>query len=115
MCTEYLTKWAETKAVKEIIEKKVAEFLREYIFYKFFFPRELVTNQGAQFISNLIKYLMREHHIMHMTSTSYHPQQNGQVEVTNRELENILTKVVRSRRKYWEYQIVDSTWAYNKT
>ena len=58
VCTDYLTKWAETKAIKEITEEKVAKFLRENIFYKFGYPRELVTYQGSQFTSNLIGGLL---------------------------------------------------------
>eukprot|EP00253_Pinus_taeda_P034898 PITA_34898 len=85
VCTDYLTKWAETKAIKEATEEKVAEFLREKIFYKF------------------------------GTSTPYHPQANGQVEVTNRALEGILTKVVSSNRKDWVERLVEATWAYNTT
>jgi len=44
VCTDYLTKWAETKAIKAATEDKVAKFLRENVFYKFGYPRELVTN-----------------------------------------------------------------------
>eukprot|EP00253_Pinus_taeda_P019411 PITA_19411 len=44
VCTDYLTKWAETKAIKAATEEKVAEFLRENIFYKFGYPRELVID-----------------------------------------------------------------------
>ena len=29
VCTDYLTKWDETKAIKSTTEEKVAEFLRE--------------------------------------------------------------------------------------
>ena len=46
VCTYYLTKWVETKAIKAMTEEKVAEFLRENIFYKFGYSRELVTDQG---------------------------------------------------------------------
>jgi len=45
--TDYLTKWAETKVIKEETEEKVVEFLRENIFYKFGYPRELITDQGS--------------------------------------------------------------------
>eukprot|EP00253_Pinus_taeda_P029982 PITA_29982 len=83
VCTDYLTKWAETKAIKAATEEKVAEFLRENIFYN--------------------------------TSNLYHPQANGQVEVTNRALEGILTKVVSSSRKDWANRLVEATWAYNTT
>eukprot|EP00253_Pinus_taeda_P010605 PITA_10605 len=93
VCTDYLKKWVETKAIKALIEEKVAEFLRENIFYKFEYPRELVTE----------------------TSTPYYSQANGQAEVTNRALEGILTKVVSSSRKAWADRLVEATWAYNTT
>eukprot|EP00253_Pinus_taeda_P030312 PITA_30312 len=115
MCTYYLTKWAETKAIKATTEEKVAEFLRENIFYKFGYPGELVTDQGIQFTSNLIEDLLTHHKIKHRTSTPYHPQANGQVEVTNRALEGILTKVVSNNRKDWADRLVEATWTYNTT
>lgn len=37
------------------------------------------------------------------------------MEVANRALEDILTKVVSSNRKYWEDRLVEATWAYNTT
>jgi len=113
--TNYLTKWEKTKAIKVATKENVAEFLRENIFYKFGYPRELVTDQGSQFTSNLIEDLLTHHNIKHKTSTPYHSQANGQVEVTNRALEGILTKVVSSSRKDWADRLVEATWAYNTT
>ena len=89
--------------------------MRENIFYKFGYPIELVTEQGSQFTSNLIEDLLTHHKINHKTSTPYHPQANGQVEVTNRALEGILTKVVSSIRKDWVDILFEATWAYNTT
>ena len=37
------------------------------------------------------------------------------MEVTNKALEGILTKVVSSSRKYWADGLVEATWAYNTT
>lgn len=81
-----MIKWVETKVVKVKTEEKVVEFLRENTFHKFGYPRELVTDQGAQFTSHLIANLLSQHMIKHRKSTSYHPQANGQVKVTNRTL-----------------------------
>ena len=47
MWTDYLTKWDEAKAIKAESEKKVVDFLRGSIFYKFGYSREVVTDQGA--------------------------------------------------------------------
>ena len=101
--------------MKVEIEDKVEEFLRENVFYKFGYHREIVTYQGAQFTSHLIENILRKHKIKHRTSTAYHPQANVQIEVTNRALERILTKVVSNNRKYWAYRLVEATWAYNTT
>ena len=42
-----MTKWDETKVIKEETKEKVVEFLRENLFYKFGYARELVTNRGS--------------------------------------------------------------------
>ena len=47
VCTGYLIKWFEAKAIKVEPEEKLARFLRENVFYKFGYPRELVTDQGS--------------------------------------------------------------------
>ena len=68
---DYLTKWAEEKTIKVATEEKVAEFLRDAVFYKFGYPREIVM--GSQFTSHLIENILRKHKIKHRTSTAYHP------------------------------------------
>ena len=115
VCTDYLKKWVDTKDVKVATKEKVVEFLRENVLYKFVYPRELVTDQGSQFTSNMIEYLLSQHRVKHRASTAYHRQANGKVEVTNRVIEGILTKVVSSNRKYWVDRLVEATWAYNTT
>ena len=45
--------------------------------------------------------------------TLYHPQDNGKVEVINRELERILTKTIQLHRKDWYSGLNELVWAYN--
>jgi len=63
----------------------------------------------------MIEDLLSHHKIKHRTYIPYHPQANEQVEVTNRALEGILTKVVGSSRKDWAKGLVEATLAYNTT
>lgn len=73
VCTDYLTKWTKAKEIKAATKEKMVEFLRENVFYKFGYPRELVTDQGSQFTSHMIENLLIQHKIKHRTSTPYHP------------------------------------------
>ena len=44
VCTEYVIKWVEAKALFRAIEKSVVEFIYEEIFTRFGVPRGIVTN-----------------------------------------------------------------------
>jgi len=44
-------------------------------------------------------------------STPYHMWENGQVEVTNKVLETILTRIVQQHHKYWAKKILEAVWA----
>ena len=93
VCTDYVTKWVEAKALTSATENSVAQFLFEDIFTHFGVPREIVTDQGSQFTSRMMEKLMEEYKIKHRTSTPYHPQANGQVESTNKVLESITPRL----------------------
>jgi len=56
---------------------------------------------------------MRKYSINHKLSTLYHPQTNGQVEVTNQQIKLILEKTVRQNRKDWSVKLNDALWAYH--
>ena len=94
VCTGYVTKWVEAKALFRSIEKYVVEFIYEEIFTRFGVPREIVTDQDSQFTSKLMKELTTKYSMQHCKSSPYHPQANVQVESTNKVLEAILTKTI---------------------
>ena len=45
-------------------------------------------------------------------SLAYHPQKNGQAEISNREIKKILEKTVSSSRRDWSLKLDDALWAY---
>ena len=101
VCNDYVTKWVEAKAVAKETEQIVLDFLFEEIFARYGTPREVVSNGGARFTSHKIENLMQKYGVKHKVTSPYHPQANGQVESTNKTLENILKKNVAYHRRDW--------------
>ena len=58
---------------------------------------------------------MSRYGIKHIMSLAYHPQTNGQAEISNREIKKILQKTVSSSRKDWSLKLDDALWAYRTT
>jgi transposase InsO family protein len=91
VCTYYVTKWVEEKSLFSATKKSVVEFIYEDIFTRFGVPHEIVTDQGTQFTSKMMREITEKYGIKHCKSSPYHPQANGKVESTNKVLEAILT------------------------
>ena len=72
----------------------------------------LLVTMGVISANRAFESLMRKYSISHKLSMAYHPQTNGQVEVTNRQIKLILEKTVGQNRKDWSIKLVDALWAY---
>lgn len=77
VCTNFFTKWIEPKVVSFATEKVVVDFLFNEIFTRFGVPREIVSDNGPQFVFNLVQEVMNQYKIRQRKSTPYHPQANG--------------------------------------
>ncbi|KAM1469873.1 hypothetical protein ACFXTO_040995 [Malus domestica] len=77
-------------------------------------PRVIISDGGSHFCNRTIEALLRKYSVTHKVSTPYHPQTNGQAEVSNREIKQILEKTVGPTRKDWSLRLDDALWAYRK-
>ena len=110
-----MTKWVEVVALEKANDQAVIGFLYSEIFTRFGVPKEVVIDGGPQFMSHQFKSLLQKYHVQHMVASPYHPQANGQVESTNKVIEAILTKTVKSHHRDWADMLPEALWAYRTT
>ncbi|XP_074297075.1 uncharacterized protein LOC141627753 [Silene latifolia] len=74
--------------------------------------RVVISDRGMHFREQQLTALLSKYGVKHRRGLVYHPQTSGQVEVSNRELKEILSKVVSKSRKDWSAKLEDTLWAY---
>ncbi|KAL4272935.1 hypothetical protein GQ457_13G016540 [Hibiscus cannabinus] len=112
LAVDYVSKWVEAKATRNNDARTTVNFLKNFVFSRFGTPRSIISDRGTHFLNRVIEFLMKKHGVTHRVSTSYHPQSNGQAEVSNREIKSILEKIVKPDRKDWSLKLSDALWAY---
>ncbi|KAL4369260.1 hypothetical protein GQ457_05G020590 [Hibiscus cannabinus] len=112
LAVDYVSKWVEAIATPRNDAQTVMKFLHKQIFTRFGVPRAIISDEGTHFDNKLIAKAAQRYGIRHKIATSYHPQTNGQAEVSNREIKQILEKVVNTRRKDWSPKLDEALWAY---
>ncbi|KAL2344557.1 hypothetical protein Fmac_005842 [Flemingia macrophylla] len=66
---------------------------------------------GSCAVTRSLQALLKKYGVVHRVSTPYHPQTNGQAEISNREIKRILEKIVQPNRKDWSNRLDDALWA----
>ena len=88
---DYLTKWAETRAMRIATAREAAEFFIEDIVLRHGAPESVVSDCGKCFIPDFTKEIMRLMEVDHRTTAPYHPQANVVVERLNHTLADMLS------------------------
>ena len=101
LAVEYVSRWVEAVATQKVDAKIVIKFLKRNIFTRFGTPRVLKSDGGSHFCNAQLQKVLEHYGVRHKVATSYHPQTNGQTEVSNREIKKILEKTISFSRKDW--------------
>ncbi|XP_050888597.1 uncharacterized protein LOC127093732 [Lathyrus oleraceus] len=79
---------------------------------RFGVPRLVISDGGSHFIFKIFERLLLRYGVRHRVATPYHPQTSGKVEVSNREIKQILEKTFSTSRKDWSAKLHEALWAY---
>ncbi|XP_070025983.1 uncharacterized protein [Nicotiana sylvestris] len=99
---DYFTKWVEAKTFKYVTKKAVVDFVHSNIICRFRIPKVIITDNGANLNSHLMKEVCQLFRITYRNSTPYCLKANGAVEVPNKNIKKILRKMVQGSRQWHE-------------
>ncbi|GJY75763.1 reverse transcriptase domain-containing protein [Tanacetum coccineum] len=108
---DYVSKWVEAQALPTNDARVVIRFLRR-LFARFRVPKALISDRKTHFYNSQFEKALQKYRVTHKLSTAYHPQTNGQNEVTNRAIKRILKRSVGYNLKNWSEKLDDALWAF---
>ena len=91
---DYLTKWPEVFPVKDQNSLTIAKLLIEHIIPRHGVPSQLLSDRGPAFLSKIMFELYNLLRIKKVSTTAYHPQTDGLMELYNHTLIDMLSKKV---------------------
>ena len=110
---DYATRYPEAVALKNIDSVTVAEALLS-VFSRVGIPKEILSDRGTQFTSDIMKEFHRLLAIKSITTTPYHAMCNGLVERFNGVLKKMLKRMCSEQPKMWPRYIDPLLFAYRE-
>ena len=110
---DYATKYPEAVPLRTVDAEAIAEELM-IIFSRVGIPQQILTDQGSNFQSQLLRELYRMLHVDTLRTSPYHPQTDGMVEHFNQTLKSMLCKAAAEEGKDWDRLIPFLLFAYRE-
>ena len=115
MITDHFTQYAHTIITSSQTAKCTAQNLWDKFIVHYELPKKILTDQGWNFKSDLLKALCGIAQVKKIGTSGYYPQTNGQCEHFNATLINILGTLPEKPKSMWREQVPTSVHAYNCT
>ena len=115
VATDHFTRYAQAFPTKTQTAQTTAKVLWDNYICHYGFPEKIISDQGRNFESNLIKEFCNLAKVKKLRTTPYHPMTNGQCERFNRTLCDMLGTLEAEEKANWKAFIHTLTHAYNAT
>ena len=111
--SDYATRYPEAIPLKTVNAEVIAEEAVKF-FAQVGIPQEILTDQGSNFTSQLLKEIYRLLHVQPIRTSPYHPQTDGVVKRFNQTLKSMLRKYAQEAGKDWDRLIPYLLFAYRE-
>lgn len=109
---DHLTKFSLAIPLKSSTAISVADAFLEFFICTFGTPKAILTDQGSNFMSNLMKRFAKKFKIKQFRTTAFYPQANGALERSHLVLVEFLKQFV-NRFTEWDKLVRYAAFSYN--
>jgi hypothetical protein len=113
--TDYFTKWVEVIPLRTTSALVTAKALMDRVILYHGPPKNVVTDRGPNFTSELFSSLCKALNVKHLRTIAYHPQTNGLTERFNRTMVEMIRKYLEKRFSRWEDALGPVAFAYRNS
>jgi len=111
---DYFTKWAEACSYAHVTQKVVKSFIKKDLICCYSSPKKIVIGNAQNFNGKMIVELYTKWKIKHSNFSPYMPKMNGAMEAANKNIKNIIQKMVVTY-KDWHEMLSFALHAYHTT
>ena len=109
---DYLTKWVEAFPMSDQRADTIARLFVEHVVCRHGVPEQLLSDRGANFLSDLIRGVCDILGVKKINTSGYHPQTDGLVEKFNSILVGMIAKCCETRERDWDDHLPYLLFAY---
>ncbi|RDY12258.1 hypothetical protein CR513_02958, partial [Mucuna pruriens] len=95
--------------------KPPKQMMQKLLWISFGVLEALIIDQGSHFYNRTMSTLLEKYGVVHRVAIAYHPKTNGQAEVFNREIKQLLQKMANHSRNDSSRLLEDALWAHKTT
>ena len=112
---DHLSRWVEIVPTRDRLAATVAEAFKSRIIVRHSCPELLLSDNAAEFTSEILRKLCEFFDINKVEITPYKPSSNGAVERMNGKIKTILKSIVTPDSNEWDLALEDVQMIINKT
>ena len=113
VATDYFTHLAIAAPLPQKSADLVAQFLHRYVNTVYGPPAIIQSDQGREFVNQVIAEMLRRTKTKQHLSSPYHPMANGLVERTNQSLMAKVAKLANKQKDTWDDALYEAVYGYN--
>ena len=91
--------------LREVKKETIVEFISTNIIFRYSVPRHIITDNGKPFYNSLMNKPCEKFGFKQHNSSMYNTPSNGLAEAFNKNLRNLLKKVVAKSKRDWHERI----------